>query len=96
MDTFATPDFWGLDSAYKVDILGTMKTGQKSVKVYPRTHGVLSRLSNQYGISMSAIVDALAIKASHDPEFTLEIPPKDKRYRTANSRRALRAQEATT
>lgn len=39
---------------------------------------------------MAGIVDALVAKAAADPSFELVIPPRDKRYKVANARRAVR------
>lgn len=66
-----------------------MKSNQRTVKIYDTTHKTLSKLSARYGVSMSAIVDALAHKMASDPAFHLCIPPKDKRYATVNVRRLV-------
>jgi len=68
-----------------------MKSNQRTIKVYDATHKTLSKLSATYGISMSAIVDALAFKMASDPTIHLEIPPKDKRYAKVNARRIVKA-----
>ena len=79
-----------LTGVYKVSIVGTMKMNQSTIKVYDSTRNILGGLSQTYGISMCAIVDALAHKAKADPNFRLEIPPKDKRYKSANARRVVK------
>lgn len=67
-----------------------MKTNQRTIKVYDFTRKTLGELSQLYGISMAGIVDALVAKAAADPSFELVIPPRDKRYKVANARRAVR------
>lgn len=68
-----------------------MKSNQRTIKVYDATHKTLSKLSSTYRISMSAIVDALAVKMASDTSLHLEIPPKDKRYAKVNARRIAKA-----
>lgn len=70
-----------------VYIVATMKSNQRTVKVYDTTHTTLGKLSQKYRISMAAIVDALVAKMASDPRFTLEIPPVDFRYEKSNAKR---------
>ena len=68
--------------------LGTMKTNQRTIKVYDTSHALAARLSNRFGVSMSALVELALRRLEKLP--TLELPPRDPRSAKMNARRVLR------
>lgn len=67
--------------------LATMKTNQRTIKVYDSTHKLASQLSARYGVSMAALVELGIKELANKDELTL--PPRDRRSRHTNARRVL-------
>jgi hypothetical protein len=65
-----------------------MKTNQRTIKVYDRTHKLAARLSNRFGVSMAALVE-IGIFSLEKLDH-LQIPAR-KPGRKMNTRSALRA-----
>lgn len=70
-----------------VDTLSTMKTNQRTIKVYDTTHRLASSLSNKFGVSMTALLELAVRELSKKPVLQLHARPIP--GRKMNARRAL-------
>jgi len=87
VDTFSKVFILLLRGVRLVCILRTMKTNQRTIKVYDSSHKRAAKLSTRFGISMTAIVELALVELEKKKELTL--PARDPRSKKMNARRVL-------
>ncbi len=70
-----------------VCMLAPMKRDCRTVRIKDRTHKMASKLSDRFGVSITALVEIGILNLSRMD--SLSLPPRDKRSAKINSRRAV-------